>query len=155
MAQIIYGTSTGAAPFTSTTAIQTVIAVVNAATDCGIQLKKYKISFNGAIATNPPVTVRLFSTNNATAGTSTAGTITRHSGLSVVTTNLSAAFQYTVEPTTKTYIDEFLLTPNGGTVIYDYPLGDEPEVGISSTLGLEITASVAVGVAASLLFTRI
>ena len=156
MAQVMYGVSTGAAPFTSTTAVQTVLAIVNAATDCGVQIKKFRIAFNGVTAANPPVTVRFFTTNNATAGTSSASTITQTSGRSIVFTNITAAQQYTAELTTKTYVgEEFLLTPNGGTVIYDYPLGDEPDIGISSSYGMEITASVAVGVSAAFSFTRI
>jgi hypothetical protein len=155
MAQAVYITNTGAAPFTSTAVAQTVLAVVNAGTDFALQLKKYRIAFNGVTASNPPVTVRLFTTNNATAGTSSAATITQSSGRALATTNITAAQQYTAEPTTKTYFDEFLLTPNGGVVIYDYPLGDEPDTALTSTMGIEITASVAVGVSAALVFTRI
>lgn len=156
MAQIQYAASTGATPFTSTTAVQTAGAIVNAATDCGVQLKKYRLAYNGVTATNAPVTVRFFTTNNATAGTSSSLTITQVSGRTLTLANITAAGGYTAEPTTKTYSgDAFLLTPNGGTVIYDFPLGDEPDIGVSSTIGLEHTASVAVGTEVSLWFTRI
>jgi hypothetical protein len=156
MAQIQYAASTGATPFTSTTAVQTVFTVVSAATDCGVQLKKYRLAYNGTTATNPPVTVRFFSTNNATAGTGTALTIGQVSGRVLANTNITALGGYTAEPTVKTYSqDAFLLTPNGGTVIYDFPLGDEPDIGFTSTIGLEHTASVAVGTEAALWFTRI
>ena len=131
-------------------------AVVNAATDCGVQIKRYRLAFNGVTATNPPVTVQFFTTNNATAGTSTALTIAQTSGRTLAIANITAAGGYTVEPTTKTYTQEsFLLSPNGGLVIYDYPFGEEPDMGVSSTYGLEITASAAVGVEASVWFTRI
>lgn len=156
MAQCQYAASTGATPFTSTTAIQTAIAIVNAATDCGIQLKKYRLGFTGVTAANQPVTVRFFSTGNTTAGTSTALTITQTSGRTIAISNITAAGGYTAEPTTKTYYgDAFTLTPNGGTVIYDVPLGDEPDAGTASTIGMEITATVAVGTEASMWFTRI
>lgn len=156
MAQVQYAASTGATPFTSTTAVQTAIAVVNANTDHGIQLKKYRLAYNGTTATNPPVTVRFFSTNNATAGTGTSLTIGQVSGRSIVTTGITALGGYTAEPTVKTYSqDAFLLTPNGGTIVYDFPLGDEPDIGVSSSMGLEHTASVAVGTEAALWFTRI
>lgn len=156
MAQIQYAASTGATPFTSTTAAQTVGAIVNAATDCGVQLKKYRLAYNGVTATNPPVTVRFFTTNNATAGTSTSLTIAQVSGRTLTLANITAGGGYTAEPTTKTYNhDAFLLTPNGGTVIYDFPLGDEPDIGTAATIGLEHTASVAVGTEVSLWFTRI
>lgn len=156
MAQIQYAASTGATPFVSTTSAQTAIALVNAATDCGLQIKRYRIAFNGVTAANPPVTCRFFTTNNATAGTSTALTIGQQSGRVFAIANITAAGGYTVEPTVKTYTqDAFLLTPNGGLVIYDFPEGQEPDIGASSTFGLEITASVAVGVEASLWFTRI
>ena len=156
MAQIQYAASTGAAFVNSTTAIQTAIAVVNAATDCGVQLKRYRIGFNGVTASNSPVLVRFFSTGNTTAGTSTASTITQSSGRTLAITNITCASMYTAEPTTKTYFgDEFPLTPNGGVIVYDFPLGDEPDIGISSTIGMEILATVAVGVSASFWFTRI
>jgi hypothetical protein len=156
MAQIQYSASTGASYVTSTTAVQTALAIVNAATDCGVQLKRYRIGFNGVTASNSPVLCRFFSTNNATAGTSTASTISQESGRTLAIANITCASMYTVEPTTKTYFgDGFSLTPNGGTVIYDFPLGDEPDIGISSTFGLEILATVAVGVQASFWFTRI
>jgi hypothetical protein len=157
MAQALYAASSGATPFTSLTAAQTAIAVVNAGTDFGLQIKKYRIAFNGVTAANPPVTVRFFTTANSTAGTSSAATIQQVAGRVIATTNLTAAFNYTAEPTTKTYTqDEFLLTPNGGTVIYDFPLGDEPDTAIgAATFGIEITASVAVGTSVALWFTRI
>ena len=83
-------------------------------------------------------------------------TITQLSGRTITLANITAAGGYTAEPTTKAYIgDGFLLTPNGGTVIYDYPLGDEPDIGTASTIGIEITASVAVGTEVNLVFTRI
>ena len=156
MAQIQYAASTGASPFTSTTAAQTAIAIVNAATDCGIQLNGYRLAFNGTTTTNPPVTVRFFTTNNATAGTSSALTIGQVSGGTLTIANITAAGGYTAEPTTKTCLkDAFLLTPAGGTVIWDYPEGRQPDAGTAATLGLEITASVAVGTEASLWFSRI
>ena len=156
MAQIQYSASTGASYVTSTTAIQTAIAIVNAATDCGVQIKRYRIGFNGVTASNSPVLVRFFSTNNATAGTSTAATISQESGRTFAIANITAATMYTAEPTVKTYFgDSLSLTPNGGTVVYDFPLGDEPDIGASSTFGIEILATVAVGVQASLWFTRV
>lgn len=156
MAQVLYATSTGATPFTSTGAIQTVLAVVNAGTDFAIQLKKVRVSFNGVTASNPPLPVRLFTTNNATAGTSSAATIQQVAGRTLANTNITAAFNYTAEPTTKTYLqEEWLETPNGGTIIYDWPLGDEPDSALTSTMGIELGAGTAVGVTAALYFTRI
>lgn len=156
MAQVVYATSTGATPFTSTGSIQTVLAVVNAGTDMAIQIKKFRVSFNGVTASNPPLPIRLFTTNNATAGTSSAGTIQQVAGRTLANTNITSAFNYTAEPTTKTYLqDEFLLTPNGGTVIYDYPLGDEPDSALTSTMGIELGAGTAVGITAAIWFTRI
>lgn len=158
MAQALYSVGTGAAPVNSLTTLQTAIAIVNAATDFGIQLKKYRIAFNGVTAANPPVTVRFFTTLNTTAGTpGSTPSIVQESGRAIAATNLTGGSMYTAEPTTKTYLgDGFLLTPNGGTVIYDFPLGDEPDTAIGAgTMGLEITASVAVGTFAALWFTRI
>ena len=48
----------------------------------------------------------------------------------------------------------FLLTPTGGTIFYDFPLGDTPDGAVSSGMGLRITAPATVNCRASMSFER-
>lgn len=156
MSEALFVGSVGGTPFTSGTSLQTAILVRNGASDFGLQIKKFRISFTGVTASNPPVLVRAFTTDNTSNGTSTAVSITQSSGRVIGTTGTLCVVNFSVEPTNKTYLgEEFLLTPNGGTLIYDYPYGDEPDLPNNSSFGLEITPSAAVGVLAAIYFTRI
>jgi hypothetical protein len=51
-------------------------------------------------------------------------------------------------------IRERLLTPNGGLVIYDYPLGKEPDCALGEGFALRLTAPATVNVRASLGVSR-
>lgn len=134
------------------------------ATDFGLQLKKYRIGFGGVTASNTPVILRLCSSTGATNSTpgtgNTSGTagILQAAGRTIATTNMVGFYNSTAEPTVKTPIDELSVTPNGGTIIYDFPLGDEPDIFLSgnSWFLLDMTTpSQTVGVIATLWFTRI
>jgi hypothetical protein len=160
VAQVLYTVQTGATPTNSSGSIQTIIAVSNTGTDFGIQLKKFRIAFNGVTASNPPLPIRIYTTNGTAAGTAgTTPTVVQAAGRTLASTNIAGGAYYSAEPTTKAYFDEFLLTPNGGTVIYDFPLGDEPDTQLGGAtavvLGLELGAGTVVGVTGALYFTRI
>jgi hypothetical protein len=160
MAQTVYTASSGATFWNSlaSPALQTAITAQSSATDHGIQVKKYRIGFNGVTASNTPVLIRVYTSTLATAGASSAGTVQQVLGRVIANGALSSNFNYTSENTVKTYTgEEWSLTPNGGTVIYDYPLGDELDYYNSGAMaiGLEITPAQQVGVAASVWFTRI
>jgi|SRR5579859_1772362 len=155
----IYKVDSGATFWNSlaSPALQTAMTVTSTATDYGLQLKKVRLGFNGVTASNTPVIVRLYVYTVATSGTSTASTPLQVSGRTIAATNMAGAFNFTAEPTVKAYFDEWSLTPNGGTVIYDYPLGDEPDYFNSGNMGfgLEITPAQQVGVTSSMWVTRI
>lgn len=155
----LYKADTGAAFLNSlvSPAAQTVLTFQSTATDYGLQLKKFRLAFNGVNASAPAVVCRLYVATFATAGTNTAGSVQQVGGRTQAATNMASNLNYTAEPTVKTYIDEFGLTPNGGTVIYDYPLGDEPDYFNSGAMGfgIEITPTAQVGFSATLWCTRI
>lgn len=160
MARCLYQVQTGTTFWNSlaSPALQTAVHINSTATDFGLQIVKFRLSFNGVTAGNTPVLVRFYTDNGATAGTSTAGTITQSSGRVIAATNITAGYNYTAEPTTKTYLgDEYGLTPNGGTLVYDYPFGDEPDYFNSgnSSFGMEITPAQQVGVKATVWFSRV
>lgn len=109
-------------------------------------------------ASNTPVLIRLFTCTFATAGTTTAGAVQQVLGRTIAATNMTSNLNYTAEPTVKSPFDEFSVTPNGGTVIYDYPLGDEPDYFNSGAMGFGIdmtTPSQTVGFIATLWVSRI
>jgi hypothetical protein len=158
MSAPLYRVDTGATAITIPAALTTAIGI-QAGADFGLALKKIHIGFNGVTAANPPITVRLFSATYATnpPGTnSTSSTPIQVNGRTLAATNMLGGTLWTAEPTVKTYIDSWPLTPNGGTVLYDLPLGDEPDTpALGSGFGIELTPGQSVGFIGTLWVTRI
>jgi hypothetical protein len=71
-----------------------------------------------------------------------------------ITAGFTGFYGSTTEPTVLTAFDSFLLTPAGGLVIYDFPLGDTPDTAVSNGIVLRCTAPAAVNVRASFTFER-
>lgn len=153
----LYKVDTGASAITIPAALTTAIGV-QAGTDFGLMLKKVHVGLTGTNAANTPVTVRLFSATYATnpPGTSsTSSTPIQVSGRTLAATNMLGAYLWTAEPTVKTYIDSFAVTPNGGTVVYDVPFGDEPDTpALGSGFGIELTPAQSVGLVGALWVAR-
>lgn len=146
--------STVAVPLVAATA-KTVLGV-NATANFGCVLKKYRVSFDGVTASAIPVYVEICNCTFATnvPGTaSTAETLWQNYGKGI-TGGFTVARNWTTEPTVISPLDTFDLTPNGGTVIYDYPLGDCPDVGVSNGFVIRCTAPAAVNFRGALLFER-
>ena len=137
---------------------KTVLMVISPA-QFGVDLKKFKVSFDGITASSVPALVELVTSTNATNSTpgtnntNENGSIIQLSGRSI-TTGFTAFSASTSEPTVLTIVDRFLLTPNGGTLFYDYPLGDTPDTAVSTGIGLRITAPAGVNARASMTFER-
>jgi hypothetical protein len=133
---------------------KTVISIMGAA-DFGIDLKKFRVSFDGVTASAIPVLVELLSKDATTAGTSTAITPIAVAGRANAATGFVGAGAYTAEPTTYTQVDEFYLTPNGGTLFYDFAnFGDTPDSPFSQGFALRCNAPAVVNVRAALWFAR-
>lgn len=118
---------------------KTVIQLATAATR-RLWLKEAQISFKSITATDVPVLVQL-------RRQSTAGTATAISSANIAPdveghpTALTGANEAaTVEPTTGVLVKEWYITPIGGVLVYQLPLGDEIEMAVSSFLGLVVTA---------------
>lgn len=126
----------------------------------GGDLKKARIGFDGVTASAVPVYWEIVRTTNATnstpgtANTSESSNIAQVYGRSITTgfTGFSAS---TSEPTVLTTLDANQLTPAGGLLVYDFPLGDTFECDVSAGLGIRLTAPAAVNVRLSMLFERI
>jgi len=129
---------------------------VNATANFGCVLKKYRIGFDGVTATAVPVYVEIC---NCTFATNVPGTASTTETLwqvygKGITGGFTVARNWTTEPTVVSPLDAFLLTPNSGTVLYDYPLGDCPDVGVSNGFVIRCTAPAVVNVRATLWFER-
>lgn len=152
-------TTTSAVALVATTA-KTIVGV-SATANFGCVLKKYRVAFDGVTASAVPVYVEIcnctWATNTPAAGgaVNTVETLWQIYGKGItggftVARDWAAASQ----PTVISPMDAFLLTPNGGTVIYDYPLGDCPDVGVSNGFLIRCTAPAAVNVRGTLIFER-
>lgn len=155
MAKAGYSASTGTAVALAAATAKSVIGV-SAPAQFGVDLKKYRISFDGVTASAVPVYIELCYATFATNPPGTASTsLTVQQGYGrTITAGFTAARNWTTEPTVLTVIDNFNLTPNGGLVIYDIPLGDTPDSAVSQGFVLRMTAPAVVNVHAALWFER-
>jgi hypothetical protein len=144
-----YSAATGAAVATGT-ALKTILSVI-APAQFGINLKKVHLGFDGVTASAVPVLVELWSAT--TDGTGTAGTVNQVYNRTI-TPGFTTKYNYTAEPTTLTLIDSWLLTPVGGTLFYDWPLGDTPDCAVSNLFALRTTAPATVNCRATMWFER-
>lgn len=111
-------------------------------------LVDYGVSFDGVDATKVPVLVEVcrvtFATNApGTASTTATPQVVRGAqGTSVST----CARNWTTEPTVISVVREYMLSPNGGLIIMQQPLGRESESPVSGGLCIRLTAPLAVNV---------
>lgn len=104
------------------------------------------VSFDGTSATAEPVTVELCSSTQATAGTSTSHTIAQTGG-PTRTAQGTAQRNYTAEPTVLTVWKRWLIRPDGGALLVQFPLGREPEQTVTADgLAVRCTAPANVNV---------
>lgn len=151
----MYSAVTGGAVALSAATAKSILGVKSHANSCTL-LRHAEVAFDGVTASAVPVLVELcyatFATNSP--GTnSTSVTPAQVSGR-VLTVGATAGKTWTAEPTTLTVIEEKLLTPNGGLVIYDYPLGNEYDCALAEGFVIRCTAPATVNVRATILFTR-
>ncbi len=158
MAKAGYTIQSGAAVALVATVAKTALFVVSGA-QFGLDLKKFRIGFDGVTASAIPVFWEVnYSTaaTNSTAGTgNTTATINQVYGRAIASTGISAGYACTAEPTVQTGIDADLLTPNGGLLVYDFPLGDVPDCAVSQGYCIRLTAPAAVNVRVSMSLERL
>src|SRR5947207_1727566 len=124
----IYDAPTGGAVALSAATAKTILGW-KAHANSGLLLLDYEVGFDGVTASAVPVLVEIcYATwaTNAPGTNSTSVTPAQRNGR-VLTVGATAGKTWTVEPTVLTVIREKLLTPNGGLVVYDFPLGKEPD----------------------------
>lgn len=154
MAKAGYVAMTGGAVSLSTSA-KTVLGVKSHA-NFGLDWIKFRVAFDGVTASAAPALIEpCYCTwgANAPGTNSTSVTPVQEYGRAL-TVGATAAKTWTTEPTTLTPIDELYLTPNGGTLLYDWPLGTSPDCALGEGFALRITASATVNVRAAIWFER-
>jgi hypothetical protein len=156
MSKAGYTISTGAAVALSAATAKSVLCVL-APAQFGVDLKKFRVGFDGVTASAVPVLVELcYSTaaTNSTPGTNnTTATVNQVYGRTI-TAGFTGFYNSTSEPTVLTPFERYTLTPNGGLLVYDIPLGDTPDTAVSNGFVLRCTAPAAVNVNATFWFER-
>lgn len=156
MSKAGYTISTGAAVALSAATAKSVLAVI-APAQFGVDLKKLRVGFDGVTASAVPVLVELcystFATNSTPGTNNTTGTVNQVYGRAI-TAGFTGFYNSTSEPTVLTPVDRWTLTPNGGLLFYDIPLGDTPDTAVSNGFVIRCTAPAAVNVNASMWFER-
>lgn len=159
MAKAGYSVLSGAVALAAGTAKTALFVVAGA--QFGLDLKKYRIAFDGVTASAVPVFWEInYSTaaTNSTPGTgntSLTSAITQNYGRAIATTGMLAGGNCTSEPTVQTNIDGDLLTPNGGLLVYDFPLGDVPDCAPANGFCIRLTAPAVVNVRCTMWFERV
>lgn len=159
MGSVGYKVDTSAAVALSAATARTSLMVITPA-QFGCVLRVFRIGFAGVTASDVPVfweVVRSTNASNSTPGTANTNenaNIIQYKGRAI-TTGFTAFSASTSEPTVLTRLDGNLLTPAGGLLVYDFPLGDEFECDVSAGLGIRLTAPAAVNARCLLRFERL
>lgn len=130
---------------------------VKAHANSGVDLTHASVGFDGVTASAVPVLVELCYCTFATNGpgtNSTSRTPAQEYGR-VISVGATAASAWTSEPTALTVLDEMKLTPNGGLVKWQFPLGNTLDSAVSEGFVLRCTAAAVVNLRATLKWERI
>ena len=156
MAKAGYDASTEANVALSGAVAKTILGVL-APAQFGCDLRGFAIAFDGVTNTDKPVLVEVAQCTFATNGpgtNSTSATVQQVYGRTI-TAGFTAAYNWTTEPTVLTVVKTILLTPNGGTYDYDWPLGETFDNAVSVGFAIRCTAPTsAVNARATLRFER-
>ncbi len=134
--------------FAMTTGAKTVLNVIAGANQA-VSILEWGVSFDGVTSSAVPATVELCQSTQAGAGTSAASppAIVQVGGRTI-TAQPTSGHNYTAEPTTLTVIEQFYLSQYMGTLVKQYPLGQEPDTDLSggTVKALAIRVSVSANV---------
>ncbi|MET8985821.1 hypothetical protein ABZW49_10270 [Nonomuraea wenchangensis] len=155
MAKCGYIAVTGGAVSLASSTAKSVLGV-RAAADFGIDLKKIHFGFTGVTASDAPVLCELCYATFATNAPGTASTTVTPVQVygRTISPAATAARNWTTEPTVLSVLEEITLTPNGGTMLYDLPLGDTFDSAVSEGFVLRFTAGASVSVRATMIWER-
>lgn len=155
MARVGYSATTGGAVALTAATAKSILGV-KAHANSGVDLKKFRVAFDGVTASAVPVLVELcystFATNSP--GTASTSVTPAQAYGRVLAVGATAAKTWATEPTVLTVVEEFLLTPNGGVIFYDWPLGDTPDSALAEGFVIRCTAPATVNVRGSIWWER-
>lgn len=155
MSAPLYECSTEGAVALSAATAKSIIGV-KAHANSGLLLSFLEVGFDGVTASAVPVLVELgyctFGANSP--GTNSTSTTPRQKNGRVLTAGFTSGKTWTTEPTTITVLRDWILTPNGGLVIYDIPLGKELDTALAEGFVIRCNAPATVNVRATLEVSR-
>ena len=158
MASVGYSCTTEGAVALSAATAKTIIGV-KAHANSGLQLKSFEVAFDGVTASAVPVLVELCYSTWATnsPGTNSTSTTPRQNYGRSLTAGFTSGKTWTAgnEPTTLTVLKEILMAPDKGLVMYQFPLGQEPDCALAEGFAIRVTAPAIVNVRASMLVERV
>lgn len=159
MAKAGYSVRTTAAVALTAATARTCLMVITPA-QFGGDLKKLRIGFDGVTSTAVPVLWEIVRSTNATNSTPGTANTTETAAIQqvygrAITTGFTAFSAATSEPTVLTVLDANWLTPAGGLLIYDIPLGDTLEWDASAGMGVRLTAPAAVNARLGMVVERV
>jgi hypothetical protein len=144
MAKAGYAVETSAAVALSAATVKTALFVL-APAQFGMDLRSVAVSFDGVTTTDKPVLIEVTSLTGAT--NSTPGTANTNENANIdqlygraVVAGFVAGSACTSEPTVQSCVKQWLLTPNGGTFDYDWPLGETLDSDVSKGFAVRLTA---------------
>lgn len=122
----------------------------------GLDLTVVKFGFDGVTASAIPVLIELCYCTWATnaPGTNSTSTTPRQTYGRPLTAGFTSGKTWTTEPTVLTVEDDMLLSPNGGTLWYDFPLATSWDSALAEGFALRFTAPAVVNVRAMMGFER-
>ena len=128
---------------------KTIISIVST-TDAPV-IDELGVSFDGTTQTDKPVIVELCFCTQVTSGTSSPVGSSLIHGPQQNTPSVVPSINFTLEPTVITPVRQWFITPAGGGIVEQFPLGREPQgttAASSSGKGiiLRCTAAAAVNV---------
>lgn len=158
MAKAGYSVRTSSAVALSAATAKTALAVL-APSSFGIDLKKFSIGFDGVTASAVPVFWEVCYLTGATNSTAGTGNTSETSNVQqiygrTITHGVTAFSASTSEPTVLTPVRSNLLTPTGGLLMYDFPLGDTPDSAVSQGFAVRLTAPATVNVRVDMSWER-
>lgn len=155
MSAPIYDCPSAAVALVAATA-KTIVGV-KAHANSGLMVVGFEVGFDGVTASAVPVLVEFcyctWATNSPGTNSTTITPVQRNGR--VLTAGFTAAGGWTTEPTVLTVQKSRYLTPNGGLVIYDAPLGTEPESALAEGFAIRCTAPAGVNVRSVMSVSRI
>jgi hypothetical protein len=155
MAKCGYTAVTGGAVALTAATVKSVLGIKGHA-NFGLEVKKFRVAFDGVTSSAVPVAVTLeyctFATNSP--GTASTSVTPAQAYGRVTAVGATAGKTWTTEPTALTVLDEWLLDPNKGLAIYDIPLGDSPDSAVAEGFVIRCNAPAAVNVRSSIWFER-